>query len=257
MGIDMERWSGRVALVTGASSGIGAAIARCLVTKGMKVVGVARNIDKIKTMAAELSNHPGSLTAIKCDITKDDQVLNLFSEIQKQFGGVDVCINNAGISYNHTLLEGTPEEWRTMLDVNVVGLSLCTREAVASMRQRGIDDGHIIHINSLSGHRVSKNTPILHFYSATKHAVTALTKGLQQELHAIKSHIRVTAISPGIVETEFVPRMLNDKEKGQEIYRSLESLTAEDIAASVVHALGAPTRVQIHDIQLGPAEQIS
>lgn len=252
----MDRWSGRVALVTGASVGIGAAICRKLVVEGMKVVGISRTTDKIQALAAELSNQPGSITAIKCDITKDDQVLKLFSKIKEQFGGVDVCINNAGMSHNHSLLEGTPEEWREMLNTNVVGLCLITKEAVASMKQRKVDDGHIIHINSLSGHRVSPK-PLIHFYAATKYAVTALTEGLRQELRDAKSHIRVTTISPGLVETEFAQRMLKDEMKGLEIYKEIECLQAEDVAASVVYALSAPPRVQIHDILMRPTEQVS
>ncbi|KAG7171920.1 Dehydrogenase/reductase SDR family member 11-like 1, partial [Homarus americanus] len=169
----MERWIGRVALVTGASAGIGAAICRVLVDKGMKVVGAARDEERIQALANELANKPGSLTAIKCDITKDSDILSLFASIKEKFGGVDVCINNAGMSHNHSLLEGTPQEWREMLDVNVVGLCLCTREAVASMR-----------------HRVSQSLRT-HFYAATKFAVRALTEGLRQELRDVKSRIRV------------------------------------------------------------------
>ncbi|XP_042216547.1 dehydrogenase/reductase SDR family member 11-like isoform X2 [Homarus americanus] len=250
----MERWIGRVALVTGASAGIGAAICRVLVDKGMKVVGAARDEERIQALANELANKPGSLTAIKCDITKDSDILSLFASIKEKFGGVDVCINNAGMSHNHSLLEGTPQEWREMLDVNVVGLCLCTREAVASMRERNVVDGHIIHISSLSGHRVSQSLRT-HFYAATKFAVRALTEGLRQELRDVKSRIRVTAISPGLVETEFASRMMKDKEEGQEVYSKFKCLQVEDIASSVVHVLSAPPHVEICDILIRPTEQ--
>lgn len=252
----MERWSGRVALVTGASSGIGAAICRRLVDAGMKVIGAARNFERIQAIAKELESKPGSLTAIKCDISKDADVFSLFSSIKKQFGGVDVCINNAGMSHNHTLLDGTPEEWREMLDVNVVGLCLCTREAVASMRERNVDDGQIIHINSMSGHRVTP-TFSTHFYAATKYSVTALTEALRQELRAAKSHIRVSAISPGLVETEFVPRMLKDEEAARRITSQFVCLQADDVSSSVIYILSAPPHVEVHDILLRPTEQVS
>ncbi|XP_047500817.1 dehydrogenase/reductase SDR family member 11-like isoform X2 [Penaeus chinensis] len=229
----MERWVGRVALVTGASSGIGAAICRQL------------------ALSKELSGMPGSLTAMKCDLTKDSEVLNLFSGIKQQFGGVDVCINNAGMSHNHSLLDGTPEEWREMLDLNVVALCLCTKEAVASMKERKVDDGHIIHISSILGHVVTGSAPI-HFYTATKYAVTALLEGLRQELRAEKSHIRVSAVSPGLTETEFSPRMRKD---GENAYSAFKCLQAEDVASSVLHVLSAPPHVQIHDILMRPTFQ--
>ncbi|XP_063613630.1 dehydrogenase/reductase SDR family member 11-like [Penaeus indicus] len=251
----MERWVGRVALVTGASVGIGAAICRSLVGAGMKVVGAARNVEKIQALSNELSGMPGSLTAVKCDLTKDSDIMNLFTSIKQQFGGVDVCINNAGLSHSHSLLDGTTEEWREMLDVNVVALCLCTREAVASMKERKVDDGQIIHISSMSGHRVTA-TPGVHFYTATKYAVTALLEGLRMELRAANSHIRVAAVSPGMVETEFAPRM-QKSEAAREIYKTMECLQPEDVASSVVHILSAPPHVQIHDILLRPTEQVS
>ncbi|XP_069166574.1 dehydrogenase/reductase SDR family member 11 [Procambarus clarkii] len=251
----MERWIGRVVLVTGASAGIGAAISRRLVEAGMKVVGAARNEERLQALARELANKPGSFTPVKCDISKDDDVLSLFATIKQKFGGVDVCINNAGMSHNHSLLEGTTEEWREMLDINVVGLCLCTRESVASMRARQVDDGQIIHISSILGHRVSSN-PGNHFYTATKFAVTALLEGMRQELRDAKSHIRIAAISPGIVETEFAPRMLKSEEAGKKIYMNRMCLKADDIASSVIHVLSAPPHVQIHDILIQPTEQV-
>ncbi|XP_069997953.1 dehydrogenase/reductase SDR family member 11 isoform X1 [Penaeus vannamei] len=250
--LTMERWIGRVALVTGASSGIGATICRQLVGAGMKVIGAARNADRIQALSNELSGMPGSLTAMKCDLTKDLEVLNLFTGIKQQFGGVDVCINNAGMSHNHSLLDGTPEEWREMLDLNVVALCLCTKEAVASMKERKVDDGHIIHISSILGHVVTGSAPI-HFYTATKYAVTALLEGLRQELRAEKSHIRVSAVSPGLTETEFSPRMRNID--GKQAYGAFKCLQAEDVASSVLHVLSAPPHVQIHDVLMWPTQQ--
>ncbi|CAL4127279.1 unnamed protein product, partial [Meganyctiphanes norvegica] len=250
----MERWSGRVALVTGASVGIGAGICRALVKHGMKVVGTARNVNQIQALSQELSGETGSLTAIKCDLRKDTEVLALFSTIKKQFGGVDVCINNAGMSSNHRLLEGTPDEWREMLDVNIVSLCLCTKEAVRSMRERGVNDGQVIHISSILAH-IQQCGATSHFYLATKWAVKALTEGLRQELRDLKSNIRIASISPGIVETEFSYRKNKDNpEIAKKMYSSLEALQPQDVAATVVHVLSAPQHVQIHDILMRPTE---
>ncbi|XP_053941310.1 dehydrogenase/reductase SDR family member 11 isoform X2 [Cuculus canorus] len=191
----MERWTGRVALVTGASVGIGAAVARALVQHGMKVVGCARSVDKIEKLAAECQSagYPGTLIPYKCDLSNEEEILSMFSAIKTLHQGVDVCINNAGLARPEPLLSGKTEGWRTMIDVNVMAVSICTREAYQSMKERNIDDGHIININSMNGHSVVPQS-VVHFYSATKYAVTALTEGLRQELREAKTHIRATDV---------------------------------------------------------------
>uniref|UniRef100_A0A4W5LYP2 Dehydrogenase/reductase SDR family member 11 n=1 Tax=Hucho hucho TaxID=62062 RepID=A0A4W5LYP2_9TELE len=189
----MERWKGRVALVTGASVGIGAAVARALVQHGMKVVGCARNVDKIEKLAAECQSagYSGTLIPYKCDLSCEEDILSMFSAIKTLHQGVDVCINNAGLAHNEPLLSGKTDSWRNMIDVNVLALSICTREAYQSMKERNVDDGHIININSMGGHRMVPSADE-HFYCATKYAVTALTEGLRQELREAKTHIRAT-----------------------------------------------------------------
>uniref|UniRef100_A0A3B5BBN0 Dehydrogenase/reductase (SDR family) member 11b n=1 Tax=Stegastes partitus TaxID=144197 RepID=A0A3B5BBN0_9TELE len=137
------------------------------------------------------AGYTGVLVPIKCDLSKEEKILSMFAAIKEQHKGVDVCINNAGLARPDQLLNGKTGGWKTMLDVNVIGLSICTREAYQSMKERNVDDGHIIHINSMSGHRTTPMADI-HFYSATKFAVTALTEGLRQELREAKSHIRAT-----------------------------------------------------------------
>lgn len=254
----MERWKGRVALVTGASVGIGAAVARLLVQHGMKVVGCARSVDKIEKLAAECESagYSGTLIPYKCDLSNEEEILSMFSAIKTLHQGVDVCINNAGLARPEPLLSGKTEGWRTMIDVNVLAVSICTREAYQSMKERDIDDGQIININSMSGHRVI-SSPETHFYTATKYAITALTEGLRQELREAKTHIRATSISPGLVETEFAFKLHdNDPEKAAATYESIRCLKAEDIASSVIYVLRAPPHVQIGDIQMRPTEQI-
>ncbi|XP_060563189.1 dehydrogenase/reductase SDR family member 11-like isoform X4 [Ruditapes philippinarum] len=251
----MEKWVGRVALVTGASAGFGESIAKRLVEYGMKVVGCARNIEKIQSLSESLKDSKGSLTAIRCDISKEEEILAMFEKIKKDLGGVDVCINNAGLSYNAPLLSGTTEQWRHMLDINVLGLCICTREAVTSMRERGVDDGHIVLMSSMAGHGVTPNAPHAHFYAATKFAVKALTEGLRNEVCALKSHIRVTAISPGMAKTEFLSRIFSDQPGfADKAYSVYQPLTADDVTDSVIYALAAPSHVQVHDILIRPTE---
>ncbi|XDV32582.1 hypothetical protein PO909_003359 [Leuciscus waleckii] len=253
----MDRWKGRVALVTGASVGIGAAIAKSLVQHGMKVVGCARNVKQIENLAAECvrSGFSGTLFPYKCDLSVEDEVLSMFSWIKVQHQGIDVCINNAGLALPEPLLSGKTSGWRTMMDVNVIALSVCTQEAHHSMKERYIDDGHIININGMCGHRVLHNADV-HFYTATKYA--ALTEGLRQELREAKTHIRATSISPGLVETELTYRLFSQNpEKAAATYKSIKCLQADDIANAVVYVLSAPPHVQIGDIQMRPVEQLT
>ncbi|KAM9000249.1 dehydrogenase/reductase SDR family member 11 isoform 2-T2 [Sarcophilus harrisii] len=203
----MERWRGRLALVTGASCGIGAAVARALVQHGLKVVGCARTVSNIEKLAAECESagYPGTLVPYKCDLSHEEDILSMFSAVRAQYKGVDICINNAGLARPEPLLSGHTSGWKDMLNVNVLAVSICTREAYQSMKERSVDDGHIININSMSGHRVIAQSDV-HFYSATKFAITALTEGLRQELREANTHIRATGTGRGGgVKWRFIP----------------------------------------------------
>lgn len=248
-----------MALVTGASVGIGAAIAKDLVQHGMKVMGCARNVEKIQKLAAECQSagYSGVLVPFKYDLTSEEDILSMFSAIKGQHQGVDVCINNAGLAHPEPLLNGKTSDWKNMMDVNVIALSVCTREAYQSMKERNVDDGHIININSMSGHRIVNNADV-HFYSATKYAVTALTEGLRQELREAKTHIRATCISPGLVETDFCFRLYpHNPERATSAYSKIKCLEAKDIAEAVTYVLSAPPHVQVGDIQMRAVEQVS
>ncbi|XP_054153089.1 dehydrogenase/reductase SDR family member 11-like [Oppia nitens] len=253
----MDRWIGRVALVTGSSVGIGKAISKALVECGLKVVGCARNIDQLKQLESDLNANKtkGSFKAIKCDLRQESEIKSMFDEIRSTFGRIDICINNAGLAKDAPIIDGNTEFWREMLDVNVTALSICTREAISLMRDNDINDGHIIHLSSLSGHRLVPSSAT-HFYGATKYAVRALAEGLRQELRAIKSGIRVTLISPGVVETEFSVRLQNIKEKNIDPYANNPHVKAEDISQIVVNVLQMPPHVEINDVLIRPTFQL-
>ncbi|XP_050731611.1 dehydrogenase/reductase SDR family member 11-like isoform X2 [Eriocheir sinensis] len=202
-------------------------------------------------MGNELKGKPGTLIPIKCDLTKDDQVLSMFAQIKRDLGGVDVCVNNAGFAIPNDLLKGSPKEWREMLDLNVVALCLCTREAVASMRERGVDDGHIFHINSLGGHCVPNNASFS-FYCGTKHMVTMLTEALRRELK--NSNIRITSISPGVVETEFAINAGFSEEMSKQFYSNMPSIQSDDVTDMLIHVLSAPPHVQVHELIVIPTK---
>ncbi|XP_036612992.1 dehydrogenase/reductase SDR family member 11 [Trichosurus vulpecula] len=255
----MERWRGRLALVTGASCGIGAAVARALVQRGLKVVGCARTVSNIEQLAAECQSagYPGTLVPYKCDLSQEEDILSMFSAVRTQHEGVDICINNAGLARPEPLLSGHTSGWKDMLNVNVLAVSICTREAYQSMRERSVDDGHIININSMLGHRVLAQSDV-HFYSATKFAITALTEGVRQELREANTHIRATCISPGLVETGFAFKLHDSNPvKAAEIYEHIKCLKPEDVAEAVIFVLSTPPHVQIGDIQMMPTEQVT
>ncbi|HUS66451.1 MAG TPA: SDR family NAD(P)-dependent oxidoreductase [Kofleriaceae bacterium] len=249
---ELARWRGRVALVTGASSGIGAAVAQRLAAAGMKLVLCARRADKLGEVAGRLRAAGGEACAVPTDLGREADIAALFARAREVYGGVDVLVNNAGLGYDAPLVSGATEEWREMLELNVLALSVCTREAVQDMQRRGVD-GHIVHVSSMSAYRVPSRSGM---YSATKFAVRALTEALRQELQQQGSAIRVTAVSPGFVETEFAAVYHHgDEGRAAETYARYKVLEAADVAEAVAYALAQPPHVQVHDVLIRPLAQ--
>ncbi|KAL2748335.1 dehydrogenase/reductase SDR family member 11-like [Vespula maculifrons] len=241
----MERWVGKVAAVTGASAGIGAAIARQLVTNGMTVAGLARRTDKIEELASSLEGAPGKLHAIECDVTKEESTTAAFSWIEENLGSLDLMINNAGIAKESSLTEGSLEDWRAVFEVNVLGVCLTIREATRLMRKKG-EDGLIINIGSLAGERVPA-VPGFGVYPSSKRALATLAQTLRNELGGTK--IRVTNISPGLVATEL---MASYSAFSDEVLAAMPSLKGQDVADAVSYVLSTPSNVVIQDIVLRP-----
>ncbi|KAF2887957.1 hypothetical protein ILUMI_18216, partial [Ignelater luminosus] len=190
MALSMNRWKGKVAIVTGASAGIGAEIATQLVEAGLIVVGLARRKERIDELAKTLENKSGKLYSFKADVSKEQDVLDAFRWVKDNVGPVHILVNNAGFRRNTNLIDGDASMWKEIMDTNVLGLCIATREAVKDMRANNVE-GHIVHINSVAGHKVS-NLPQLSVYPASKHAVTALTETLRQELNYIGSKIKIS-----------------------------------------------------------------
>ncbi|XP_058804545.1 farnesol dehydrogenase-like [Phymastichus coffea] len=238
----MERWAGKVAVVTGASVGIGAAIVKQLLKDGLIVVGLARRVEKMK----ELVDDPeAKLHAVECDITNEVNVITAFAWIRENFGSIDVLVNNAGFTKESTLSDGSLEDWRVVFDVNVLGLCVCTREAVRSMRESN-GEAVIIHISSLAGERVPA-VPGFNVYPATKRAVNALAHTLRHELAGTK--IRVSTISPGVVATEL---LANYSTFTSDMLQASPTLMPEDVAQAVFFILSLPPHVLVQDIILRP-----
>lgn len=155
-----------------------------------QVVALARREDRLKDLQKELESKPGKLYPLRTDITVEEDILQAFKWTQQNLGPVHILVNNAGITKKGTIIDGDTEIWTTVMNTNVMGLAIATREAIKSMRDNNID-GHVIHINSIAGHKVTPLTKT-NMYSASKFAVTAITETLRQELIALNSKIRVT-----------------------------------------------------------------
>ncbi len=251
VGNNVDRYCGEVALITGASSGIGRAIAENLAGAGMRLALVARSLERLDAVAGELKNKGAVVITAATDLCDEDAILSMFETVREKLGGVRVLVNSAGVGYRAPLLSGDTAQWRQMLELNVLGLCVCTREAVADMRASG-DFGHVVHISSMAAHRVAPGGGL---YGATKYAVRALTESVRHELHALGSAIRVSAVSPGIVQTAFGPGFYGSEDEAAKAYENLEPLRPQDVADAVGFALGQPQHVQVHDILVRPTQQ--
>lgn len=192
----MHRWSGSVAVVTGASSGIGAAVALDLVNNGLIVVGLARRVERIEALQSKILSDvtDGKLFGFKCDVCKEVDIVAAFKWVCDTFGGVDILINNAGMFGVTKLVEpGNTSLIRGILETNVLGVAICTREAFQSMKQRQVS-GHVVLINSAVGHRIPVMTKCgsLNMYAPSKYAVTGMAEVLRQELISEGTKVKVT-----------------------------------------------------------------
>ncbi|KAK4880619.1 hypothetical protein RN001_008765 [Aquatica leii] len=248
----MDRWRNKVAIVTGTSFGIGAAIAEALVKKDVVVVGLARSKYKLEELSKKLNKNKTYFHFYVTDITKEEDILKAFEWTISTLGPIHILINNAGIMRFASLTEGKTDQWKQILDTNVMGLCIATREAVKNMKKNNVD-GHIVHINSVAGHQASAITSM---YSASKFAVTSLTESLRQQLVLDRSKIKVTSISPGLVSTNIVVSALSSSESPYPDITSrtskLPALQAEDVAESVLYTLSTPPHVQVHELLIKP-----
>lgn len=185
----MEKWAGKIAVVTGASSGIGAAVAEKLVCSGVIVVGFARRVEKIEELSKKLKAKSGKLHAVKVDLKEEKDILNAFKWVLEKLGPISILINNAGIMKKVYLTKSPTSDFRDIFEVNVMALCICTREASKIMMENKID-GHIIHISSVAAHYIiSADAGV---YCASKFSVRALTETLRKEFLEGKCKIKIT-----------------------------------------------------------------
>ncbi|XP_034936097.1 farnesol dehydrogenase-like [Chelonus insularis] len=240
----MDRWIGKLAIVTGASSGIGEAICKSLVRSGVNVLGLARREDRLESLKKELSGCKGLFYFAKCDVQNEADIVNAFDYAEKKLGGVDILINNAGILKAAPFQETKIEDLRAVMDVNLIAAVTCIREALKSLR-KSKKEGHIFNINSIAGLDAKIASIPINIYPASKFAMRAMADSLKMEIKQNKDKIRLTTIYPGLVNTEIIELSGLDTEA---IFNLMPALVSEDIANGVMYALGAPPHVQVDDL---------
>lgn len=241
----------KVVLITGASSGIGAACAKQFAQAGAKLLVCARRLNALTHFITSLQHEYGiAAHAFQLDVRRATEVTDAIKALPPEWQHVDILVNNAGLAAGlDTLQDGDIEDWEIMIDTNVKGLLYVTKEILHQMINR--DSGHIINIGSVAGHYVYPKGAV---YCATKYAVNALTNGLRMDLFGKK--IRVSTVDPGAVATNFsVTRFKGDLERAAAVYEGMEPLTAEDVADAVMYCATRPAHVNISEIIIMPTDQ--
>lgn len=240
----------KVAIITGASSGIGYATSLTLSKAGIRVAVGARRTERLQELEKQIIKNNGEILVQKTDVTRKSDCDSLVKTIVEKWGKVDILINNAGLMPLSYFKNGKVEEWEQMIDVNIKGVLYCTSAVVPYMLEK--KSGHIINISSVAGRIVFAGGSV---YCATKHAIAALSEGLRKELSPTYN-IRVTCIEPGAVETELLESITDESMTGFiQATKNMETLRSEDIANAILYAVRAPGHVNVNEILIRPTAQ--
>lgn len=245
----MSRLKNKTVLITGASSGIGAACAHKFAETGARLILAARRLERLTKLSTDLTCETH---LIELDITDRSAVEKAIADLPESFREIDILVNNAGLGRGlDKLHEGTINDWEEMINTNIKGLLYVSRAVIPGMVARG--RGHVINIGSIAGHEVYPGGNV---YCATKHAVDALTKGMRIDL--VDTPVRVSTVDPGLVDTEFSQvRFDGDKERAARTYQGYQPLSGDDVADAVVWIADRPEHVQIGEIIIFPTAQAS
>ncbi|OGO94570.1 MAG: NAD(P)-dependent oxidoreductase [Coxiella sp. RIFCSPHIGHO2_12_FULL_42_15] len=243
----------KIAVVTGATAGIGRACAEQLAAEGVHLIITGRREDRLTAFAGELQQaHPINVLPLVFDVRDYSQVKRIFATLPSEWQAVEILINNAGLGLGlEKIQQGDVNDWEVMIDTNIKGLLYVTQQVLPLMLARNA--GHIVNLASIASYHVYPGGAV---YCATKFAVRALTQGIKLDVHG--SDIRVSEIAPGMVETEFSEvRFKGDVQRAAQVYAGMTPLTANDIADTVLFCLTRPRHVNILSIHVNPTDQSS
>ncbi len=240
----------RVALVTGASSGIGEATALMLAAAGARVAVAARRRDRLESVASRIRERGGEALVVAADFGVEAEAQRAVRETEKAFGRLDILVNNAGVMYLEPVIEADLARWRRMFEINVLGLIAATQAALPGMRERR--DGHIVNIASTAGRIAS---PMGAAYSGTKFGVVAFSESLRKEIY--KHRVRVTVIEPGLVATELREHIGHaaTQEAINDWADSIRQLQPDDIARAILFCVTQPPHVCVNEVLMRPTDQ--
>jgi NADP-dependent 3-hydroxy acid dehydrogenase YdfG len=250
-----DRLDGTVALITGASSGIGAATARALAEQGASVALAARRKERLDDLAKEIEAQGGRSLVIEADVTQQSEAEATVEQTVKELGRIDILVNNAGVMLLGPIENAPLEEWERMVHVNLLGVLYVAHAALphllkaAEDSSRGVAD--MINISSVAGRVARSGSGV---YNATKFGVVAFSESLRQEV--TKRHLRVAVVEPGAVATELTSHMREEaRQQSQQRFAGVERMTAEDIADAIAYIVTRPRRVAINEVLIRPTEQ--
>ena len=241
---------GKVAIITGASSGIGYATALALSKAGAKVAIGARRVDKLEALAKKITDNGGEVFYQKLDVTQRLECDNFAKAVLEKWNSIDILVNNAGLMPLSFFKSLKVDEWDKMIDVNIKGVLYSTAAVITHMKEK--KSGHIVNLSSVAGRVVFASGSV---YCATKFAIAAFSEGLRKEFSA-RTNIRVTSIEPGVVDTELNDTITEDSLKGFVANaKKMEALHAEDIANAILYAVESPPHVNVNEILIRPTTQ--
>jgi len=248
----MTSLENQIVLITGASSGIGAACARIFAGAGAKLILAARRLERLQQLVEMLHVPSLQIHLLELDVCDRAAVESAISNLPPSWSNIDILINNAGLSRGlDKLHEGSFQDWEEMIDTNVKGLLYLTRYVLPGMVNR--DRGHVVNLGSIAGHQTYPGGNV---YCATKAAVKAISEGLKQDL--LGTPVRVTSVDPGMVETEFSDvRFHGDTERANKVYQGVTPLTPDDVADVIFFCVTRSPHVNINEVILMPVDQAS
>jgi NADP-dependent 3-hydroxy acid dehydrogenase YdfG len=250
-----ERLDGTVAVVTGASSGIGEATARMLATNGASVVVAARRKDRLDELVSDIERAGGTAAAVECDVTDQAAATGLVASAIERFGRLDTLVNNAGVMLLGPIVDAPVDEWNRMIALNLNGLLYCAHAALPHLI-RAAEDGSrkvadIVNISSVAGRVARSGSGV---YNLTKHGVGAFSESLRQEV--TRRHVRVSLVEPGAVATELATHVREEvRASMRQRFADVERMEADDIADAITYIVTRPRRVAINEVLIRPTEQ--